>query len=359
MYHHARAQRYFSTNIEKNWGVRKEILKMASSVNRFLYNPQIVRININLEEPGASRIYQEEKFDFNNIEFAGNEVEILDKMRNAEPGTAIIIKPGDYYFQQHNLQIGNAGTKENRIALMGLEFGDVTFYLYSLEGLYINKPNWLIKNIRFVGVCAEHFECEHAIHIVPGGDGTYVYNNVFKNFNSHIKVNGAFSEDKNAYMVVNDLKVVNNTFYNENYRNVTSAVTPIDIVGGERHLIESNIITDFSRKISSLNTSWTYGAFIKGESSNGIIKDNIVACSYLLPYQSALDARVGLSFGGGGTADRYCPGSKCDYEHKNGTLKRNYIYNCFNDSSVYINKSISIEHEDNYFINSLAVGYNK
>jgi hypothetical protein len=358
MFNHARAQRYFETNIEKNWGVRKEILKTASLLNQFLYKKSLVNFNVNLELPGVSRNYNEEEFKFKNIEFAGTEDEIIEKLRNAEAGTAIIIKPGEYTFKQRNLQIGQSGTEDNRIALMALEFGEVTFNFYSLEGIYVNKANWVIKNIKFNGVCELHSQCEHAIHLVPGGDSTYIYNNVFKNFNAHIKVNGAFSEALKKYVVVDDVKIVNNTFYNDSYRNVNNPVTPIDIVGGERHLIDNNIITDFSKNVRSLKTSWTYGAFIKGESSFGRIENNIVACSYKLPYQSALDARVGLSFGGGGTAHIYCPGGHCDYEHKNGVIKNNKLINCINDSSIYINNSIDIIYEGNYFLNSLGLQIN-
>lgn len=355
IFNHARAQRYFDINVQKNWGWRKSTLQVAGFINSKLYNPQILNINIDLNKPGVSTALPEETFIFDNIEFANNEDEIMMHLKTVKAGTAIIVNPGTYNFNQRKLSIGNSGSKDKKIALMALKFGEVTFNLNSLEGIYIDKSFWVIKNINFFGVCEEHHQCEHAIHIVAGGDGAYIYNNIFKNFNAHIKVNGRKIENRSGYVVTNDVKIINNTFYNDSYRDVTSPVTPIDIVGGSRHIIRDNLITDFSRKVTLFKTEWSYGAFIKGESDNGKFENNLVVCSHFVPYQSALDARVGLSFGGGGTGDSYCPSGKCEYENINGSLIGNVIVNCINDASIFINKSIDTYYRNNTIINGLGM----
>ena len=101
--------------------------------------------------------------------------------------------------------------------------------------------------------------------------------------------------------------------------------------------------------------NWTYGIFLKGGGKNGIIRNNLVACEWRLPHYSKLDARVGISIGGGSTENQFCPSNDCSIEHHSGQVIDNTIVNCTNDSAIYINKGANIHIEQNKIVSSLGI----
>jgi hypothetical protein len=259
-----------------------------------------------------------------------------------------LIAPGTYRLKGKRFNVGNAGSAELPIALVSNSFGDVRLEFDSLEGLYINKPNWIINGIIFKGVCKYQSNCEHAIHIVGNADNLFLSNNRFVDFNAHIKSNG-----RNGSFPDN-VVIINNDFYNLSSRNVKAPVTPIDVVGGNNWLIKDNYIADFA-KGNGKKISYAYGAFLKGAGAGGKILNNIVNCSWKLPYSSSLDVRIGLSLGGGGTNARACQTGKCEYEHIDGLIQGNIVLNCENDVGIYLNKASNTQVTENLLLNTLGI----
>ena len=177
---------------------------------------------------------------------------------------------------------------------------------------------------------------------------------MFINFNSHIKSNGV--KDKNGKIVFpSNVTVIHNNFYNEWKRVTDSPTTPIDVVGGDNWKIIDNFIADFGRTGRQGKGGVSYGAFLKGAGTNGLMQGNLVACSWRVPYSSTKDIRVGLSLGGGGTNKNFCADSACDFEHDKGTIRENSIINCPNDVGIYLNKAKNTEVFNNRLVNTLGI----
>jgi hypothetical protein len=98
---------------------------------------------------------------------------------------------------------------------------------------------------------------------------------------------------------------------------------------------------------------------LKGDSSHGLFKSNFVACRWQVPYFSELDLRIGLSFGGGGTGDRFCEKGLCKHEHTLGEMSDNVIVNCSQSASIYINDSSDITISKNVLIGSSGIEVSK
>src|SRR5690606_14992952 len=83
-------------------------------------------------------------------------------------------------------------------------------------------------------------------------------------------------------------------------RNTDGPVTKLNIDTGDGWVVRGNFIHDF-HKNGGDNTS--YGAFMKSGGSGGVFERNLVACIHDVDTGGA---RIGLSFGGGGTAPEFC-----------------------------------------------------
>jgi parallel beta-helix repeat protein len=66
-------------------------------------------------------------------------------------------------------------------------------------------------------------------------------------------------------------------------------------------------------------------------------------------------ARIGLSFGGGGTSpDSICEDETCTPEHQNGIMRNNIIVNC-NDVGIYLNDALNCEIHNNTLYGNLGI----
>src|SRR5690606_25151729 len=78
-----------------------------------------------------------------------------------------------------------------------------------------------------------------------------------------------------------------------------------------------------------------YAAFLKGNSRDGIIERNLVICELL----HSGGARLGLSFGGGGSShDPICEDGTCSPEHQGGVMRNNIVVGCPATLGIYVNK---------------------
>lgn len=256
--------------------------------------------------------------------YAANVTEFKSRVANAVAGDLIVLRPGTYVISG-KVSFTKAGTPTNPIEVKA-ESG-VVIQSTTAEMFAVSAPHWRFTNLSIEGKCSTYSTCDHAFHLTGGAHSFQLKGSTLRNFNAHIKSNGVNG------VYPSTILIESNHFYNTFARNV-GVVTPIDVVGGSDWIIRGNIIADFHK---SGGNYISYGAFLKGESKNGLMENNLIACKRdVAPPAGAI--HVGLSFGGGLTGDAYCAGGKCDYEHYNGTMRNNVIVNC-SDVGIDLNRA--------------------
>lgn len=269
--------------------------------------------------------------------------ELVRAVRNAAPGTTITLAPGVYRVRD-TIALRSPGAPGAPIVIRAERLGDAVIEAATTETFNISAPHWVIKNLHIVGVCKKHSRCEHAFHIVGDADGIVIRGNRLVDFNAQIKGNGRKVKGVRAYP--DDVTIEGNALYNTTVRNTSNPVTPIDVVGGNNWVIRDNVISDFAKgggdKIS-------YGAFLKGNSQNGVFERNVVACSWV--HDGGV--RVGMSFGGGGSGKAYCEGD-CGQEHQGGIMRNNVIAFC-SDVGIYLNRASDVAVHNNTLYKTLGI----
>ncbi|WJG08471.1 chondroitinase-B domain-containing protein [Aliiglaciecola sp. LCG003] len=349
-----KAKQYVQINLKKNWGIRASVLRLMDATLELL--PPAALIPYQKDEVSVGFTPQSADFELSSLKaqkvhLVSNEKQLYQAAMQAKPGSVILIDEGEYRLTKR-LSFRHNGTESKPIKLIGKTPQSVIFKVAVSEGLYLDKAFWQVKNIIFRGDCSSHSICEHAIHIYGDADGSVILNNQFINFNAAIKANGNYNSQPAKF--ADQVIIKHNDFYNESVRQTTTPASPIDVVGGDNWLVDSNFIADFTRKVDA-RISVTYGAFFKGGGQHGVMTNNVVNCAWRIPYQSSLDVRVGLSLGNGGTEKAFCQTSGCPYEHNNGKIMDNLIVNCRNDVSIYLNKAAATTIRGNAMFNSLGI----
>lgn len=261
---------------------------------------------------------------------------LIAAINNAD-ATQIVLAPGTYRVDQ-NISINRPGPATIRSA------GDATIEFNALEGFKVNAPDWTFDNLTIRGVCANDSDCEHAFHIVGTADRTTLRNSRIINFNAQIKANG----EGDPRQFPDDVTIELNEFYDEAPRQTSNPVTKIDVVGGRRWIIRNNYIGDFAK---AQGNNISYGAFLKGNSRDGIFESNLVACAK----NHNPHVRIGLSLGGGGTSpDSICEDQSCTPEHQGGIIRNNIILNC-SDVGIYINKGANTQIFNNTLVQTSGI----
>ena len=244
-------------------------------------------------------------------------VQTVEARRDAVAGAA----PGDTI-------ILAAGTAEAPIVLRGA--AGATIESDTVEAIKIHGPSWRIEGLTMIGVCADDSGCEHAVHIVGAADGTEITGCALIDFNAQIKSNG--EEVGGVFVWPDDVRISGNDLHDTRPRQTANPVTKIDVVGGRRWTVTANRISDYEK---ALGDTVSYGAFLKGNSQDGLMERNLVVCSE----RFSGGVRLGLSLGGGGTSpDSICEEGTCTPEHRRGTLQNNLIANC-SDVGIYLNEA--------------------
>jgi hypothetical protein len=259
------------------------------------------------------------------------------------PGDIIQITSGTYLLNQ-TINLNAAGNNHAPITVRSEMLGTVKLKLNAMEGFKVVAPYWVFENLDIQGVCENDTNCEHAFHVVGKGHSFVLRNNRIYDFNAPLKVNGE------AKIYPDNGLVEGNSVYNTRPRETANPVTLLNINSASHWIVRGNLIADFS-KVGSNQIS--YGAFMKGNSSDGIFERNLVLCEMNLPADKGI--RIGLSFGGGGTGTEYCRNSDCSTEHTNGTMRNNIIMNCSHDVGIYLNKSALTAIYNNLLFNSLGI----
>lgn len=261
-------------------------------------------------------------------------------IQNAQPGDDIVIAPGRYVFTD-NLSTTTAGTAVAPIRVRAPEPGtaelafDVQPYA---EGFRVSTPHWHFEDLVIIGECASHSACEHAFHLYGNADHAVIRNNRLIDFNAQIKSNGSMVGVAMAWP--DDVLVEGNWFQDTSMRNTANPVTKIDVVGGRRWIVRGNTLIDFGK---GGGNGISYGAFLKGNSRDGLFERNLVVCQR----HFSGGIRLGLSLGGGGTSpNAICEDASCTPEHQNGTLRNNVIVHC-NDVGIYLNSASNTQVSNN------------
>lgn len=330
----------------------RKVNSLLPSSHRIVYVPKMLRTTL---LPVDTKMKSQLALGDDIESFTGNVISVTDTATlkqafiDVKAGQTVYLATGVYELNKP-LSTVLDGTESNPITLTASPYSKII--VNSDVGLKIKHSHWYVRGIRFYGGCESHSLCEHAIQLVGGISNVKIAHSSFVDFNAHIKSNGIqFNKDAPRAFPRNII-ITNNHFTNNSRRNTGNPVTPIDIVGGDSVQILNNFIADFAK---SGGNKTTYGAFLKGGGSNGVIKGNVVACVDKLPVKHIEDIRIGLSLGGGTTGIGVCQSSDCSYEHEGGVIEGNTIINCAYDPAIFINKASHSMVKNNTLVNSCII----
>jgi hypothetical protein len=261
----------------------------------------------------------------------------------AMPGDEIRVLPGVYRIDGRGLVAQRPGTRDRPIVVRGEGKAWPLLESTVQEAIRVTAPHWRFENLALRGVCGDHAHCEHAFHVVGRAEGFVARNNRLSDFNAHFKINGEGGAFPDGGLVVS------NTLTNSEVRKTANPVTPIDLVAASGWRVEENLIADFVR---TGGDRVSYGAFSKGGAAGTIFARNVVVCESRL--RGHPGARVGLSFGGGGSAPDACRDRRCIVEHQGGEIRDNLVIAC-SDEGVYLNRSADAAIVDNTLIDTAGI----
>ncbi|MFS2214045.1 right-handed parallel beta-helix repeat-containing protein [Telluria sp. Tellsp104] len=261
----------------------------------------------------------------------------------ASPGDVITLAPGTYRFQGKSIDVPRPGRADAPIVVRAAQPGTVHIELETLEGFVVGAPYWRFENLNIDGVCRADDDCEHAFHVIGNGHHFASVNNTIRDFNAHIKINGAGGR------FPDDGLIEHTTLTATRARATTNPVTPVDLVAASGWTLRANLITDFAKRDGN---QVSYGAFAKGGGRNNVFERNVVWCEQVL--RGLPGQRVGLSLGGGGTGHEFCRDGRCITEQEGSTLRANLIVGC-SDAGIYLNKAAGSKVFDNTLVDTSGI----
>jgi len=267
-----------------------------------------------------------------NVATAG---ELTTAIGNADAGDEIVLADGTYALTA-NVNCNATGTAAEPVIVRAANPLAAHITFDALEGFKVNGPHWHFEGLDVTGVCAQDSNCEHAFHVSGAATNFVLRDSRVRDFNAQIKVNASFLN--NVWVMPHIGLVEYNEFGDTHSRATSNPVTKINIDTGDYWIVRGNYIHD-GQKNGGDNTS--YAAFMKSGGNHGLFERNLVICSK----DTTGGTRIGLSFGGGGTANQFCAPAfnasvDCNPEHTDGTMRNNIIVNC-SDVGVYLNEATS------------------
>lgn len=267
----------------------------------------------------------------------------LAAIANASAGDVISFAPGRYLFDGKPIAARAAGRADAPIVVRAEHFGTVQLQFNIVDGFHVSGPWWVFENLVIEGACGDHSACEHAFHVVGAAQRVQIRNNEVRDFNAHVKINGAGGRFPDGGVVEG------NRLINTSARRTASPVTPVDLVAANAWTIKDNLIADF---VKAQGDQTSYGAFAKGGGVGNRFTGNIVLCEHRL--RGAPGRRVGLSFGGGGSDIKFCRDRRCVVEHEGGVMHSNLIASC-SDVGIYINRAASTRLAHNTLLDTAGI----
>lgn len=259
--------------------------------------------------------------------------ELTTAIGAAQPGDTIVLEDGTY--AATGFSCTRSGTAALPITVRARTPLGAKVQMDALEGFKVSGAYWHFEELSVQGVCADDNNCEHAFHVFGAADGFVLRRSKVYDFNAQIKVNS--SQDMGgAWLTPHRGLIEGCELYDTRARNTANPTTKINIDTGDDWILRANYIHDF-QKGGGDNVS--YGSFLKSGGNRGLVERNLVICSQL----HTGGTRIGLSFGGGGTAPQFCAPAfsaavPCSVEHDGGSMRNNVLVNC-SDVGIYLNRS--------------------
>lgn len=219
----------------------------------------------------------------------------------------------------------------------------------------VSGPQWTFEDLELRGVCANDSDCEHAFQVTGRATDVVLRHLRLVNFNAQLKVNATPATDGGMDQPNRGL-VERCEVFDEHARATSNPVTKLNIDSVDDWVVRGCHLHDFSKNGGNFVS---YGSFIKGGARRGLYERNLVVCQTSGP--SSADARIGLSFGGGGTGAAFCAPAfnaavPCDVEHLDGVMRNNLIVNC-SDVGVYLNRASNTRLLFNTLIDTNGVDF--
>jgi hypothetical protein len=264
-------------------------------------------------------------------------------LKEAAPGDVITLAPGTYRFRGKGIGISRPGRADAPIVVRAAQPDTVHIELETLEGFVVAAPYWRFENLNIDGVCPADDNCEHAFHVIGDGHHFASVNNTIRDFNAHIKINGAGGRFPDNGLIEHT------TLSATHARATANPVTPVDLVAASGWTLRANVISDFVKRDGN---QVSYGAFAKGGGRNNVFERNVVWCERTLRGEPG--QRVGLSLGGGGTGHQFCRDGRCITEQEGSVLRANLIVGC-SDAGIYLNGAAASKVVDNTLVDTTGI----
>jgi MYXO-CTERM domain-containing protein len=277
---------------------------------------------------------------------------LLAAIGNAAAGDEIVLADGTYSLGA-NITCDAVGTAAEPIVVRAESPRGAVVELNALEGFKVSGAHWHFEGLDVRGVCAADSDCEHAFHVVGGADGFVLRDSRVSDFNAQLKVN---AQDVAGSPRAPDAGLIERCDIGDTAGRQTSApVTKLNIDGGVGWVVRDSYLHDFHKDGGN---GISYGAFMKSGGLDGLFERNLVVCD---AGASAGGVRIGLSFGGGGTAPQFCAPAydanvPCDPEHTGGVMRNNVIVGC-NDVGIYLNRSAATELSYNTLVATTGIDF--
>ncbi|MEW6431481.1 MAG: PE-PGRS family protein [Myxococcota bacterium] len=261
--------------------------------------------------------------------------QLQSAIAGAQAGDDIRLAPGTYRLTG-KLSCNASGSATSPIVVRADPPLSATVESDTLIAFGVAGPHWHFEDLVVRGVCADDSNCEHAFQVTGAATDVVLRHNRLVDFNAQLKVNATFLADGGVQIPHRGL-VEANEVYDSRPRTTSNPVTKLNIDTGDDWVVRDNFIHDFAKNGGNFTS---YGSFMKSGGARGLYERNLVLCEG--SGQATSDVRIGLSFGGGGTAPQFCfpafdASVPCRVEHSDGVMRNNIIANC-SDVGIYVNR---------------------